>query len=753
MRSPVISVNRAVWYTAIGFLACFFGLADDRASADDDNENVVELPPLIIYGKASSIEPEKARQELARNPSSTVLIQSEEIEKSRGYNLEDVLQFAPGVYFQSRGGSTDGKLNIRGTNLSSNLNTWGVTLLINGLPFNAADGFAQLESIELLAVDHIEVYKGAQAVKFGANSLGGAVNFVLKTGVNQSIVQVRGEGGSFGMYNSQLASGKTSKPFTLFGETAKSDYYLSLTSSGQDGFRTNSQQNATRFNGNFGLAINTRHQARLTIISAHINSGLPGPLTLSEMETNPRQAGAQLDVGGNPIVCDKAEPCRYTNDTQLHRIGLAYSYVGDEGGVLTVAPFYQYWKWNSRWTQVLDYTTQDTGADLRYTLSGTLFGQSHRWIIGTSPWYGQNPFNLYVNNLGNRGELLQKRFIKTLNLGSYVEDEIELRRGFKVIMGGRLDYSARNATVTDFAPPGTPVDERTGNRIFSALNPRGGFLLQTSPMGQLYGNVSRGYEAPINIQLMQPLNAQSMVPTGAFLDDVDAQRAWQFELGYRGTAREGDIAWDITAYDLEMHKEILVTALTIPGIGEVPTFRNAGASRHTGVEAGGSITVAKGLFANSSERSQDQLALRASYTWRRYRFLDDVFKVSNGVSVIDAKDGNTIPMIPVHWITGEMRYSHPIGWWIAPNIEWSPSGFFVDYNNTLRNPPFFIVNLKTGYTANNWTLFFEGRNLTNQNYAGTTFAGGVNGANASTSHVFLPSWPISFFGGISYQFS
>lgn len=739
----------------IGMLVCTLaGSGAARASAEstDQSQQELELPPVTVRGAAPAPEAAAVTRDLTRNPSSTVLISTEEIQRSRGYNLEDVFRLAPGVFFQSRGGATDGKLSIRGTNLSSNVNTWGITLLVNGLPFNSADGFAQLETIDLLAVDHIEVYKGAQAFKFGANSLGGAVNFVLKTGVNQSMVHIRGEGGSFGLYNSQLASGHTMKPFSLFGETAKGDYYVSMTGSGQDGYRTNSQQQAIRFNANVGVTINDRHQARMMVLHANVDSQLPGPLTLREFETNPRQAGAWEDVGGNLLVCGRALPCRYTNDSLLNRIGFVYQYRGDTGGMLTIAPFYQYWKWNSHFTQVLDHLTQDTGAEVRYSDANTVFGLPHRWVMGVSPWYGLNRFNLFKNNLGSLGDILQNRYIQTLNLGAYVEDEIHVLPSVAIVLGGRLDYSSRHATVTDFSPPGALAGARTGDRVFSAFNPKVGVIVHTSDTSQLYGNISRGYEAPINIQLMQPLNAQGLVPTGAFLD-VDAQRAWQFELGHRGVARQGEIAWDIAAYDLEMRKEILVTALRIPGVGEVATYRNAGASRHLGVEAGGSLLLVKGVLTSRSEPRQDHVTIRAAYTWRRYRFLDDVFKVSNGATVADAQDGHAIPGIPSHWITGELKYAHPLGWWMAPNIEWSPAGYFVDFDNRLKNPPFFIVNLKMGYTYHNWTMFFEGRNLTDQNYSGSVMAGGVNGPNASTSRLFLPSWPLTFFGGVSFQWS
>jgi iron complex outermembrane receptor protein len=734
------------WGIVLLFLA---GEDGRRPVLAETLEEVTELPPYIVSEKAIHSF-ELAEEEAARNPTSTVLISNKEIQNSRGYNLEDVLQFAPGVFSQSRGGGSDGKISIRGTNLSSNVNTWGITLLVDGIPMNAADGFTHLESIDLMAVDHIEVYKGAQAVKFGANSIGGAINFILKKGPQATPVQVRGEVGSFGYYNSQISSGMANFPFPLLGKIAKSDYYVSLTGSGQHGYRTNSQQAALRFNANFGLMVDGRHQARLTIISTYIYSELPGPLSKTQFETDPRQAGAQLDVGGNPIVCERAEPCRYSNDNQLNRVGVAYRYTTDGGDVLSISPFYQYWSWLSRWTQFLDQLTQDTGAEIRFTQTAMLFGKAHRWIVGTSPWYGENRLDIYKNEFGNRGAILQKRFIKTLNLGTYLEDNIEVIPNLTLTVGGRLDYSSRDATVTDFSPPGTAVGSRTGDRIFSAISPKLGVVYQTNPATQLYGNVSRGYEAPVNVQLMQPLNANGTIPTGAFLD-VDAQRAWQFELGHRGTGFNGDLSWDIVAYDLEMRKELMVTVLTVPGIGEVATFRNAKATRHNGVEAGGRITIAKGLLVESGEQASDRLSLRGTYTWRRLHFLDDVYKVSNGVTVLDAKDGNTIPGIPEHWISGEVRYDHPAGFWVAPNFQWSPAGYFLDNDNTLKNPPFFIVNLKLGYTSKTWGVFFEGRNLTDQNYAGSAFAGGTNITSASTSRLFLPSWPVSFFGGLEYR--
>lgn len=714
----------------------------------DNTEKITQLPTVVVTEAPDPLAKTKAT--LARKPSSSVLITNKEIQESRGFNLEDVFHLAPGVFFQSRTGGSEGKLSIRGTNLSSNFGFWGVTLLIDGLPMNAADGFTHLESIDLLAVDHIEVYKGAQAIRFGGNSIGGAVNFVLKKGVHASRLQMRGEAGSYGFYNTQISSGALTNPFSFGGQTATADYYVSVTGSGQDGFRINAQQAGVRLNANMGMHLGQHHRARMILISTNIDNELPGGLSRSQFENNPKQAGTSADLAANILVCTDAVPCGHKNINKLDRLGISYQYERVPGQKVTIAPFYQHWSWEHHFTQWFDQLTHDFGAEVRYDHTGSFSGITHRLIMGASPWYGENRLDVFINNFGIPGAILEKRFIQTVNLGGFLEEQVDVTPNFTVILGARLDYSARDAKKEIFSSPGTSSALRPTYRVFSAISPKIGFVYRATPTTQLYGNVSRGYEPPVNIQMMQALDANSMAPLGAFTN-LDAQRAWQFELGHRGTTQNGDLAWEITVYDLEMRKEILVTELTIPG-GEFPTWRNANATRHTGVEVGGQGVLKRWLFISPSSTKPDQLSAQMSYTWRRLKFLDNVTKVSGGAVVLDTIDGNTIPGIPEHWITGELRYDHPSGFWIAPNILWSPAKYFLDNNNLVTNPAFVVINMKGGWRLKNgWQLFMEGRNLADKNYAGSVIAGGANSSVVMNQRLFHPSWPLSVFAGLEIQ--
>jgi len=76
---------------------------------------------------------------------------------------------------------------------------------------NNADGFGDFEAAELLATKRVEVYKGANALRFGVNSLGGAINLVTRMGEDNRPFELRSEGGSFG-YNQTRSSIPTGVP-------------------------------------------------------------------------------------------------------------------------------------------------------------------------------------------------------------------------------------------------------------------------------------------------------------------------------------------------------------------------------------------------------------------------------------------------------------------------------------------------------------------------------------------------------------
>ncbi len=727
-----------VRYPALILTIIALSYARALAAEPGEASTVPQLEPFIVEGKRIE-NVQDVKQDLARRPSSVILIPESEIRESRGSNLNDVLQFAPGVHFQSRFGADEGKFDIRGTSLRNNFHHRGINILINGIYFGNADGFSDFESIDLWAYDRIEIYKGANALRYGANSIGGAINFVPRTGYNASPLQARIEGGSYGFVKGQVSSGLVTSPFKIGKMDAVADYYLSLSANHQDGFQDHSEQSRQRLNGNIGLKLGEHQEVRAYLLSANVAERLPGALTLSQLENNPQQPNR---LGGiSPFACNDNVVCDQGRYYQLHRIGVAYRNDFAVDQYFEVIPFYQYQHLDHPIFQTLLQDNADSGLELRYGITAPLAGHGNRFLFGLQPRYGDQHQQRFVNLMGNRGLRSQNLFNRTFNIGAYGEEQFDVTPVFTLIAGARWDYSNRQSNAQNFSPfTGAFQNFVDGSRDFSAISPKVGFIYRTTPTSQIYGNVSRAYEPPINLELTSSIDINGQAPRGVYID-LDAQRAWQFELGTRGTTIDQRFNWDIAVYDLEMRKEIL--AAVINGQG---TFANANDTRHTGVEAGAGAVLTKGLLAKGGGTKDDQLSTRLAYTWSRFKFTEDVFKGAGG-STLEAKSGNTIPGAPEHLLNYEIRYDHPRGYWIAPNFEYSMSGFYVDNANTVKNPSFFIVNIRSGYRYSDRLSFYaEGRNLNNQTYAGAVVV------NDNLGRFFNPSWGISGYGGVEWRF-
>src|SRR5919197_4217789 len=221
-------------------------------STADAAERPIPLPPVVV--RETPLPPEgipdrlhsdeEARQEIQRVPGGAEVVGPKEIQESRGANLKDVLDFVPGVIVRPRFGAADeSQLSVRGSGLRNNFHLRGINVLIDGFQYGNADGFSDFEALELLSTKYIEVYKGANALRFGANSLGGAINLTTKTGYDAGLVEIRSEAGSFGFLKNQLATGQVYGPF---------DLYLGFADTELGGFRQHSDQERQRLYSTYG---------------------------------------------------------------------------------------------------------------------------------------------------------------------------------------------------------------------------------------------------------------------------------------------------------------------------------------------------------------------------------------------------------------------------------------------------------------------------------------------------------------------
>ena len=666
-----------------------------------------QLPPVVVEGRRTPPErtatPEQAREEIQRVPGGVDVIPQQRIEESRAANLKDVLDYTPGVLIRPRFGADESQISIRGSGLRNNFHLRGVNVLLDGFPYGNADGFSDFESLELLTTKRIEVYKGPAALRFGGNTLGGAINLVTRTGYDAGPLELRGEAGSFGFTKFYLGSGWVWDPF---------DLYIGLTDTEMDGYRVHSEQLRRRAYATVGERLDGGTTLRLDLQYTRSEENLPGALTQQELDSNPKMAepdnikGRRLNAARNYDYVRGAFTLRTPlSETQTLEWATQLNYQ-DLHHPLSFA--------------VIDDTTYAYSTELRYILAAPLFGHANRLTAGVQ-YFGTRQIDVQLSNVaGLPPAEMRNQFQTAYTVGVYVEEQFDVTPAFTVVVGGRGQYSARE--VRDrFLTDGNQSDFVD----FLSFTPTLGFVARPAPNVQVYANASRAYEPPLLLELTAPGNPSRN------LNQPTAQKAWQFELGTRGRWGER-VSWDVAVYDIELWDEIQnINVPPFPGAPfTVPGYRNVDRTRHTGAEAGIDVLLAKNLTPG------DALRTRAAYTWSRFVFVDD-----------RNFGDNRLPGAPEHFVRAELRYDHGSGVWVAPNVDVVPHGYYVNSENNARTQAYTLFGVAAGYNYTPWNLgvLFEARNLTDVTYASSVVV------DAANRRFFEPGDGRAFYGTVQWK--
>src|SRR5690348_15821518 len=171
-------------------------LADPEPDAATPDDTITVIGERLPAGTA----------EVEGRPGGADLVKADEYKDRQAVSLRDALLFSPGVYAQPRFGQ-EIRLSIRGSGISRGYHMRGLTLLQDGIPINLADDNGDFQELDPTILDHLEVYRGANAFRFGGTTLGGAINGVTPTGRSSPGLRARLDGGSFDTQRGLLSYG------------------------------------------------------------------------------------------------------------------------------------------------------------------------------------------------------------------------------------------------------------------------------------------------------------------------------------------------------------------------------------------------------------------------------------------------------------------------------------------------------------------------------------------------------------------
>lgn len=666
----------------------------------------LDIPTVEVTEKkaeASLTQPsfEAAREELNKTAGGTTVVPMDQVKEGRSSNFQDTLGMATGVLAQSRFGAEETRLSIRGSGLQRTFHGRGIKLMQDGIPVNLADGGFDFPSIDPLATDYIEVYRGANALQYGSSNLGGSINFISRTGYTAPKLEVRTEGGSYGYFRTGLSTG---------GVVDQLDYFVTASKFHTDSFRDNAQQSSDRITGNVGYKFNDHVETRFYLGYTNNDSQLSSVLTKAQLKDDPKQATV---LNGQGINQRDINVFRLSNKTTFLfedaklELGAFYSQkslfhpiidlFGFTGGFVDTLG-------------VIDQDTNDYGLTARYTRKDQLMGMKNEFVIGLSPTYGRTDAKNFRNINGHRGALVNDFSQTAKNVEIYAEDRLGISDDWTLVAGVQYARSTRESKDQLIRVTG----DQSVDETYTQTSPKLGVIYQVNPQAQVFANVSRSFEPPSFGEL-----------NNAVADILKAQRGTTYEIGTRGNSEYVD--WDIAMYYARLQNELLQV-----GGGFLATQTvNAGTSIHKGLEMG--------LTAR----------LPGHLVWRNNLLIND-FKLDND----DQFGSNRLPGIQRSLMRGELMYRNNAfleGFYIGPTFEWSPQRYNVDFAETLYADRYFLWGLKAGQKVNDhWSWYLEGRNLGNRKYAATTNI--TQNANGADTAIFFPGDGSTAYLGVQWTY-
>jgi iron complex outermembrane receptor protein len=602
---------------------------------------------------------------------------------------EAALDYTPGVFAQPKWGE-DTRLSIRGSGLSRNFHLRGVQLYMDGIPINTADGYGDFQEIDPTAYRHVDLYKGGNGLRFGANSLGGAINFVTPTGRSASPFEGRIDAGSFDFYRLQASTG---------GVNGRWDGFLTGSWQQSEGYREHSWGHSARASMNFGYRISSDIETRFYFNANEIRQRIPGEVDKETALHSPKTAAAKN------VTFD------WQRNIDSFRVANVTTVRFDTGkidfGVFGVNrhlmhPIFQW----------LDYHYLEYGAFTRLLDERKIGGFDNRFVAGLNLHNGDTDAKNYDNLAGAvKGALLTYDKQHSSNLTSYAENSFYFLPRVAFVAGTQYVSAGRKQNPIFGA-------DQAFDKNYDLWSPKIGLLWDVARDAQIFANISKSAEVPSFGQ-------------GILVDfnTLKPQRATTYEVGTRG--RKPDLTWDLSAYRSNITDEIQCLTVVFGTCSE----RNAPHTIHQGIEAGLGVAVLKSLFTASSR--PDKLWLNAAYTYSDFYFDNDPIY-----------GNNELPVVPRHYVRGELLYKHPDGWFIGPNVEWVPVSYFVDNANTFKSSPYVLWGLRAGYDpGGTFSFYLEARNLADRAYISSANAVSVydpvNGAN-----LFNPGNGRAIFAGM-----
>ena len=662
------------------------------ANADDS-----DLERIVVTGDFQ-------RESIQTLSASASLFSKDEINQRGASYLDEMLGSTANVNFTS-GASRGRYIQIRGVGLRSQfvdpINP-SVGLVIDGINYSGLGG-----SSLLFDIDQVEIYRGPQGTRFGADGMAGMIQMESAQATADPSLKLQV---GMGTYNSREAGLAASTGLTD-DTSARVSYFRRKSDGYVDNLYLNEEtqqqdEQVARFKLNSQL-------------TEHLNT----ELNLHYIDINNGYDAFTLDNSRNSVADEPGQ-----DNQQSYAIGINNTYTG--------------------------FDAFDVSLNLSAIDTELLYSFDEDWVCndasepqlcaaGLHPW-GYSSTDVYTRDRDDQSANLQFNS-KTGNwvAGVYYQNrDVDLEREYTWLASPFAStYETSNVAV--YGQVATPIGPKTtlitGLRVEQYqgdYTDSNGFIEETDDVmvggkialeyqvidrTMIYTSITRGYKAGgINSEALAKAKDEGLNLDADFFQQhtsFDPEYLWSGEFGVKGSSLDDKFTLRLAAF--YMHRDnIQLKAWQVEGQQFTGYVDNASSGSNYGLEVEGSYQLTEDLFLTGS----------AGYLNTE---IDD-FVTQSGLN----QDGREQAQSPKYQYAFSARYNFTNELYGMIGVEGKDDYYFSDSHNS-KAPSSNLVNLSLGYETDMWAVRAWARNVFDEEVPTRGFEFGNDPLDGYATHTYV----------------
>ena len=613
-------------------------------------------------------------EELYRVPSSIGVVPAEAIARRGATHLEEILNMIPNLNY-AKGTSRARFLQIRGIGergqFGEPLNA-SVGLIMDGVDLSGIGTVAMLFDVE-----QVEVLRGPQGTRYGANALAGLVNVVTRTPTDENEAGVELFAGNYGAFG---AGAVISGPLS---ENARGR--LAARVDRANGFVENAYLDVDDTDNTDEKLLRGRlswdagESATFDVAAGYIDAdnGYDAfsldniRTTLADEPGHDRQetlyGSAGVKLHDNAAFTVEAHVGAAASD-------MAYGYDAD-----WVYVGFHPWGYSGTDDYVRDRNTVTAEVRLVSKQAGELFGGATAWTAGA--------YTLRQDvALTRQSTFIDSDFTSDYGIDRFAvfgQTETALDACSTLTVGLRLER--HSASYDDNAGVSSaPEDSLVGGRVAYDR------ALASGVVG--YGSISRGYKAGgFNIDGTLPAN----------LREYEPEVLWNFEAGVKARAADGRLSFRGSVFHMRRDDVQIDSSIVI--------FQEDGSTEFIDFVGNAAQGTNSGAEVDVEFTPTDVVSLYARVGLLRSEYEDYI----NGEGV--DLDGRGQAHAPGYQFSVGADFAFGEKYFAQVEIDGRDEFYFSD-SHSEKSTPYTLLNASLGYRGRDWSVTAWARNLANEDY-------------------------------------